>query len=565
MAIIAAMTDMAQHDVSHEAAHHDRGRFFGSAKVVTGLTLFSRLLGMLRDMAILAMGATRLTDVFWTAFTIPNLSRRLFGEGALTAAFVPVFTETDRKDGVGESRKVLANVAGWLMLILMVLCVVGELAAGAWTISHRHDPEMRLLGQLIMIVLPFMVTICLLALGAGALNCKGHFVYPSFAPAMLNMFLIAAAGMLYAAGWQADWRGLFLLAGTTTLAGIIQLMGLMGLLRQFGLLVWPTLRPVLTATKRVAALTLPMMIPLGVLQFSALFERVYALAMSGGGEWHIGPWIIAKPLSEGVVTRLYAANRLFQFPLGILAISLATVVFPLLSRHAADNDLPELRKTTNLALRLSLFMGIPSGIALIILARPAVGLIFERGQFTSQAADRTAWILQMYCLGLWAWFCNHILLRAFFALKATREPLQVACVLVGVNILLVVGVIFTPLAEAGIGLVASITAALNTITLALLLRRRVGGGFGSRQIAASLGRTLVASAVMAGAMLAWRFLMTDRLPLGTGGLLINVLGAVGIGSIAFVLASGIMASEELPILLRSFRRRRRGVRTEDES
>ncbi len=560
------MTDApAANSAPDDAARRERGHFFGSAKVVTVLTLFSRLLGMVRDMAILAMGATRLTDVFWTAFTIPNLSRRLFGEGALTAAFVPVFTETDRQAGLSEARKTLANVAGWLMLVLVGLCVVGELAAGAWTIGHRHDPEMRLLGQLIMIVLPFMVTVCLLALGSAALNCKGHFIYPAFAPAMLNMFLITAAAQLYLWGWQANWRGLFLLAGTTVLAGVVQLLGLVGLLRQYGLLAWPTIRPVLAATKRIAILTLPMMIPLGVLQFSALFERFYALAMSGQGHWHIGSWVIVKPLSEGVVTRLYAANRLFQFPLGILAISLATVVFPLLSRHAADNDMPELRKTTNLALRLSLFLGIPSGIALIILARPAVGVIFERGEFTAANADRTAWILQMYCLGLWAWFANHILLRTFFALKATREPLRVACVLVAINVLLVMGVVFTPLAEAGIGLVASITAALNTLALTVLLRRRVGGELGLGRIIASLSRTAAAAALMAGAMLAWASLIAGHLPAGGLGQLIHVLGGMGIGVVVFLMAASIMKSEELPVLFRSFRRSKREPAIEDES
>ncbi len=559
------MNETPEHNSAADAVRRERGHFFGSAKVVTGLTLFSRLLGMVRDMAILAMGATRLTDVFWTAFTIPNLSRRLFGEGALTAAFVPVFTETDRRAGLSEARKTFANVAGWLMLILVGLCVLGELAAGAWAMGQRYNPEMLLLGQLIMIVLPFMVTVCLLALGSAALNCKGHFIYPAFAPAMLNMFLIAAAAVLYSAGWAEDWRGLFLLAGTTALAGVVQLMGLIGLLRRYGLLAWPTIRPVLAATRRVAVLTLPMMIPLGVLQFSALFERFYALAMSGEGHWHVGPWLIDTPLSAGVVTRLYAANRLFQFPLGILAISLATVVFPLLSRHAADNDMPELRKTTNLALRLSLFLGIPSGMALIMLARPAVGLIFERGEFTAATADRTAWILQMYCLGLWAWFANHILLRTFFALKATREPLAIACTLVVVNVLLVMGVVFTPLAEAGIGLVASITAALNTVALAAMLHRRVGGELGMRRIIASLARTAGASAVMAGAMLAWATLIASRLPAGTWGQIVHVFGGMAVGVVVFLAAASIMKSEELPVLFRSFRRSRREDVTEDES
>ena len=154
----------------------------------------SRILGLVRDRAIVAFGANRHMDVFWTAFRVPNLFRRLFGEGAMSAAFVPVFTEVGRAEGWDKARLVLANVTGWLALMLAGLLLVGELALAGWLVGSAAFGwggwDSALLVQLVMILLPFMFTICLLALGSAALNCKGDFVYPAFAPIMLNIALL---------------------------------------------------------------------------------------------------------------------------------------------------------------------------------------------------------------------------------------------------------------------------------------------------------------------------------------------------------------------------------------
>jgi putative peptidoglycan lipid II flippase len=486
-------------------AHQERESFFGAAKLMAALTLLSRILGLVRDMSILRLGANRLTDSFWTAFSIPNLFRRLFGEGALSAAFVPVMTEVAETKGWQRARKVFANALGLLALLLAGVLVLVETGAGlwlAWLWARGGSWDRLLLLQLILLVMPFMVTICLLALASATLQCKGRFGYPAFAPILLNLCMIAAAWAIARWGPQASWQGVFVLAVSVSLAGIVQLIGAYWLLARVQLAVLPKLRPLLPEVRRIARLTLPMLVPLGVLQLSAFFDQFYAwwmTATEGNPNLHLLGWTLKRPLETGVVSCLYGANRLYQLPMGILAISLATAVFPLLSRYASRGDTAGLRDATNRALRLSLFLGIPSGVALILLADPIIELLFGHGRFDAHDVGRTASILRMYSLGLWAYFCNHILLRAFFAQKDSRTPLRISCMLAAVNVVLVATLVFTPLKASAIGLATALTASANAVLLTAVLRKR-WKAIGARQLAASLTRTLLAAAAMGAAI-----------------------------------------------------------------
>ena len=548
--------------VEHASAHHEREHFFGAAKVVAGLTILSRLLGLARDIAIWAFGATRMMDVFWTAFTVPNLLRRLFGEGALSAAFVPIFTEVAKTEGWGKARLVLANVTAWLALVLAGLLVLGELILGVWVLVAPGGADQQLLLHLLQIVLPFMVTICLLALGSAALNCKGHFAYPAFAPIILNLALISAAAVVHVGGLGDGWQGLFLLSGSVIVAGVVQVAGVWWLLSRAKLTAVLQLRPVMAETRRIAGLMLPMMIPLGLLQFSAFFDRFYALIMTATDSaptLNLFGWHVDRPLQEGVVTCLYAANRLYQFPLGVLAISLATAVFPLFSRYAAANDMVSLRGATNRALRLSLFMGIPAGAALWALAGPVAEVICQHGKFGADNAGRVAAILQMYCLGMWAYFCNHILLRAFFAMKDTRTPLRISCGLAVLNIALVVVLVSTLRVGAAVGLATAITASINAVILVVVLRRRFGQ-LGLVEVGASLVRTIIA-AVATAAGAAWTFRVGAKWMGGLSenggpawlGPAVALLTAVAAGMAVFLIAVRMMGMPELGELLRKGR------------
>jgi len=539
-----------------DQAAKEREHFFGAAKTVAAVTMLSRVLGLARDVAIVAFGATRATDTFWTAFRVPNVFRRLFGEGALSAAFVPIFTETAETKGWDRARTVLANCFALLSLLLAALVVLIELILAGLLIFAPGQWDRTLLIQLVMIVLPFMITICLLALGSAALNCRGHFAYPAFAPIILNVFLIAGAWLAYRAFGGGQWQGLFTLSISVVLAGVGQLVGVIWLLRRAGLAAVPKVKPVAAEVKRIAALTVPMMIPLGIVQISSLFEGFYAWFMSAttaGDSFTVFGLTVSKPLQAGVVTCLYAAERLYNFPLGIMAISLATAVFPLFSRYAARQDVAGLCQATNRALRLSLFLGIPSGVALMLLARPAAVLIYRHGGFRAADAARTALILRMYCLGMWAYFCRHILLRAFFAQKDIATPLKISCVMAALNVLLVASLVFTPLRGAAIGLATAATASTNALLLAWVLHRRLGR-LGLQNIMFSLVRVAVATAGMALAIAASRHLVAPLADSAKLAAAWTVAAGVLAGGIAFAGVAKVLRCAELGELWGSVRR-----------
>jgi len=526
-----------------ENAHREREGFFRAAKVIASLTLTSRVFGMVRDMAIASLGASRATGAFVLAQKIPNLFRRLFGEGALAAAFVPVFTETSETDGLDRAMRLFANALGLVSVCLVVLTVLVELGLLAWGYFWPGGWDRQLLVGLLSIMLPFVVTVCLLALGSAALNCRGRFAYPAFAPILLNIFIIAAAWFVGPALARDDVVGqLYIIAPSITLAGVVQLVGVLWLLRSAKFPIRPRLRPVEPGIKPMVRLMGPMILGLGLLQICELLNDVIAWVFSAtapGSTISLLGWQLARPLDEGVLMRVYAAQRMYQFPMGVLAISLGVAVFPLLSRYAARGDLGNLRDSLNRALRLAMMEGLAAGVGLFVLAGPIVRLIFVRGNFTSADAAQSAFVLQMYLLGMWAYCTSQIFLRAFYSLKDTVTPLKVAVVLAIVNLLAVLGFIWVPqLGSGAFGLAMAMTGSLNAIILALLLRKRLGP-FGGRKLAVSVGRTIVACGAMVGVI----YLLRRQLGDAADGIV--VAACVPAGAVAFVISAWILRAPEL--------------------
>ncbi len=488
--------------IMDDRAHREREHFFGAAKVIMALTLGSRILGMIRDIAIASLGATRATSAFVVAFQIPNLFRRLFGEGALSAAFVPVFTETSEQEGPGGARRVLANALGLLAALLAGLMLLGYAVLLVWHVAAPGAWDRRLLLGLTAVMLPFMVTICLLALGSAALNCRGHFAFPAFAPILLNLFIIAAA-------WGAAplWSGrvtgqLYVIAGSVAVAGGVQLAAVLWLLRRAGLTAAFRPRPVQPEIRTMLRLMGPMILGLGFLQIAELLQTVLAWLFAATPEspaLHVGAWRVAKPLDEGALMRIYAARRLYQMPLGLLAMSLGVAVFPLLSRYAARGERGSLRDALCRALRLTTVEGVGAGVGLLVLARPIMRAIFAWRRFTVADADAAAFILQMYAVGMWSYCTLTILLRAFYALKDTVTPLIVSCGMMLANLALVLALLWR--LEAGsFGLATALSATGNAAILTWLLRRRLDG-LDLRPLAASFARSAVAAGAMAGVLL----------------------------------------------------------------
>ena len=479
--------------------HREREHFFNAAKVVAGLTLISRVFGLFRDMGVTSLGANRSTDAYGLAFQIPNLFRRLFGEGALSSAFVPVFTETAEKNGFEKASRLLANAMALLAVFLLVIMLVVEI--GFLIAALLPGPaDRKLLMTLATIMFPYMVTVCLLALGSAAMNCRGHFAFPAAAPIIFNIVGIIAAWWITPLLKNNLQGQLVIVAVSVITAGVIQLIAILWLLHKSGFSIRLRLTPVEPGIKPILKLLTPMLLGLGFLQISELLQTIISwnlTATAAAPDINMFGWVLHRPLTPGVITRVNAARALYQFPMGVLAISLGIAVFPLLTRYAARNDIVNLRDSINRALRLSLMEGIATGVGLYILAEPIIKLIYARRNFSPADAAQAAFILQMYVLGMWSYCSYQILVRSFYSLKDTMTPLKVFCALAGVNLIMLVTMVWIPGLGAGaFGLSTTITFMINSGVLVYLLRKRLGL-FGGRKLFASVVRSIIASAVMA--------------------------------------------------------------------
>jgi putative peptidoglycan lipid II flippase len=561
-------------DTKAHSEHKEREHFFSAAKLVAAITLISRVFGFIRDMGITSLGASRYNDAFGLAFKIPNLFRRLFGEGALASAFVPVFTDIHEKEGPERARLLLANAFALLSIFLAVLLVVGEVGFFIyWWLSGAADS--RLLMLLAMVMLPYMFTVCLLALCSAALNARGHFWYPATAPIIFNFFGIVAAWWLAPMlrqvlpgryvittvlipspippfmiplanmpGWFTPVNEhlagqLVIVAISVVAAGVVQLAAVIWLLKKGGLYLRPRLQPREPGIKTVITNLTPMLLGLGFLQFSEFFQDAMAWMLTATSETSTF-FGLHCPLTPGVIVRLGAARAFYQFPMGVLAISLGVAVFPLMARYASRGDIPNLRDSINRAVRLSIMEGLATGVGLFILADPIMK-IYARRKFTVDDAHQAAFVLQMYVLGMWAYCSYQILARAFYACKDTRTPLKVSCSLAVVNIVLLLSMIWIPgFGPGAFGLSTSITFSLNTLILIHILRKRLGL-LGGRRIAVSIARTLIACAAMAAAVYPLRWYMEAR---GMHNLLV-LAACVPAGAVVFVLVAWLLKAPEL--------------------
>jgi len=474
---------------------------------ITGLgTLASRVLGMVRDVsmaAVFGLAGSGIMDAFVIAYRIPNLFRRLFGEGALTASYLPVLAAELEESPRGAWR--LATVVlTWLSIVLAGLILVGEglFAAGWWFLGDV--PGLRLLLGLSAVMLPFVLLVCVAAQLAATLHALSHFTMPAFAPVVLNVFWLA--GIWLVAPWfQSNREGhAFIIAGAILFAGVLQVGGLWAMLRRLGFRYeydWQASRP---GIKRIGASLAPMIFGLAVTQINSFVDSLIAwgLAARPGSPAHI-PWLpgaIEYPMRQGAAAAIYYGERLYQFPLGVLGMAVAAAIFPLLSRHAARGDRQMLGRDLTLGMRLITCLGFPAGVGLIMLAEPLARLLFEHGQFTPDDTLRTARMIRCYGAGVWAFCALPVVVRGFYALGVTGTPVTVAAWIVGLNLMLNLTLIW-PLAEAGLAVASSVAATVQVLLLLAIFSRRQSH-VDWRALGANVGRTLAASGLMAAAGLA---------------------------------------------------------------
>ncbi|HOA75238.1 MAG TPA: murein biosynthesis integral membrane protein MurJ, partial [Phycisphaerae bacterium] len=455
-------------------------KVFRSARLISVLTLVSRVLGLGRDMACsYAFGVGAIMSAWTIAFQIPNLFRRLFGEGALTAASVPVFTERYTREGVEGLDDLAGRVVGLLAVLLGGISVVADLVMLLIVWCCPLDETAGLILRLTIITLPFSALICVTALLGSLQNVMGRFAPAAAAPIVLNVFMIAGA----LGGSRLEPRaGIVVLAVAVVLAGIAQVVWLAWGLRRAGLRLRLRIDWHNPYVRRIAITMLPMTAGLGAVQLNALLDPLLAL-------WFVddsGPAILSY------------AQRLYQFPLGVFAIALATAIFPALSRHAAEGDLDGLGRSLSRGICVASFEALPCALGMIVVRYPLIELLFNRGEFAraEDAVGRVAFALLMYALGIWAFGINQLIVRAFYATGDVRTPLKASIANVVVNFGLNLVLVQTPLREAGLALSSAITGTLQVSWLLWRFDRKLRV-IEWRLIAGRVLRIVVAAAIMA--------------------------------------------------------------------
>ncbi len=494
---------------THAHAAHEHHGLARAVRAVFSVTLLSRVGGLIRDVIVARIfGDTVVNSAFQTAFAIPNMFRRLFGEGALSAAFIPEYAAAEETDRAAADRLASLTI-WWLGLATGVLTVLIEIVLLALLVLLPADPERELSFKLIMVMLPFMPLICIVAILAGMLQVHGRFAASSTGPLVLNTFMVVVGAAAIWNGRVLDVTVAYIFGVATTLSGLTQAIWFARLLRPHVRWTGHT-----AAARPQAAVMLkrfgPVLLGLGTLQFNAFLDQLLAM-------WSIwvGPTMLgfAYPLDGKSAGILVAAQRLYQFPLGVFGIAVATAVFPMLARDASDPA--RFGATLRRGLRLSLLLGLPASIGLMLVREDLTHVLYAgraaaptaninqaaTSGFSAEGLARAAAALMGYAPAVWAYSLNHVLTRAFYARGDTMTPMRVSMALVVVNVGCNLALIW-PLREAGLAWSSCITATLQFLVLAMLLKRVPGGNIATAETFAGAVWIVLAAAVMTGACLA---------------------------------------------------------------
>ena len=536
----------------------EKKSFLKSAKTVSLCTLLSRILGLARDIICASFFGTSLAwDAFVIAFKIPNLFRRLFGEGALSAAFIPVFTEYLETKGKKDAWELVSITGTLLFIILGGLVVLAEISFSVIPSVFSLNQKWELVLSLLMVTFPYVLFICMVAFAMAVLNSLKHFLMPALAPVALNICWIMGVLLLTPVFGNTLDKKIFGVAIAILFGGMIQLAMQLTVLRREGITFKPSLNFSHPGLKRILALMLPIIFGLAAVQINVLMDSFIAIAFArppvGSESFLIAGISIPYPLETGAASVLYYGDRLIQFPLGVFGIAMATAVFPFFSTYAARKDWTNFTDTFNQAIRIVLFIGIPASVGLILLRRPLVELFYERNAFTAESTYRTATVILFYSLGIWAYSASHVIVRAFYSMQDTRTPVKVGAAMVGLNLILNLTLIWF-LREGGLALATAISATVQIIILFAILQRKLNIT-GYKHIFTSILKTLIATLFMC--ITCW--ITLKMIPTGDGKLMIKfirLLIPLAAAFTAFFTVSFLLKSEELRYLYTSLRRKR---------
>ncbi|MDD7909557.1 MULTISPECIES: murein biosynthesis integral membrane protein MurJ [Pseudovibrio] len=460
---------------------------FRNFATVGGATLLSRLLGFLRDVMLAAfVGAGPVADAFVVAFRLPNLFRRLFAEGAFNSAFVPLFARSLEEKGEEGARQFAGEIAAALFWTLVVVTALAEIAMPLLVYvlapGYFSDPAKYDLTVLMArVAFPYLLFMSLLAFISGILNTFQRFAAAAMAPVMLNVVMGLVLAGIGLAGLEPDaTTGVILVAGVAV-AGVVQLAFVAVDLKRLGFKI-PLFRPRWTpGVKRLLALGLPGVLAGGITQINITVGTIIA------------------SMQESANSFLYYADRVYQLPLGVVGIAIGVVLLPSLTRSLRSGQDEEVLRIQNRSMEFALALTLPAAVALVLIPREVISVLFERGAFGPEAVDQTAWALMAFAVGLPAFVLNKVLSPGYFSREDTKTPMYFAGVAMVINVGLALA-LFPFMAHVGIAVATSVAGWVNTALLGLLLYKR--GHF--KLDAAAVRRVpllLLASVLMGGVVL----------------------------------------------------------------
>lgn len=427
-----------------------------STSLVAFMTMISRIFGFTRDMVTAAFfGAGLSFDAFSVAFRIPNFMRRLFAEGSFSQAFVPVLAEYQKNKTKEETAQFINAMAGTLGMSLLIVTVIGMLAA-PWIVrvfapGFEVDGErFSLAVTMLRITFPYLLLISLTAFSGAILNTYSRFWVAAITPILLSISMISAAIWLsphFTVPIMALAWGVFI-------AGVAQLIFQWPFLKGLGMFPRPTINFHNRGVLRVLALMVPALFGVSIGQINLLVDSLFA-----------------SLLVVGSISWLYYSDRLMEFPLGVFGVAISTVILPHLSRHHATQSNQSFSLTLDWAMRAVLLVGIPAGVTLAMLSGPMLSTLFQHGIFDAHAVIMAQKSLTMFAIGIAPFMLVKILAAGFYAKQDMRTPVRIAVVAMIVNIVFNL-ILIWPLAHAGIALATSLAAIINASTLFYFLYQR---------------------------------------------------------------------------------------------
>ena len=456
--------------------------FVSAAKLISLLTLASRILGLVRDSLLNRYFGPDIMHYFLIPFQVPNLSRRLFGEGALTAALIPVYTEELQNDPI-KAKLLARSVISLLVIFLSAVTIVGlaVLAAFSFFGKDYYTSETMLMFKLTAIMLPYMIMICSVALVGGLLQVHRHFLAPAAAPIFLNTTIITGVVLFcnkvesVSKTYEPSWNQIYAVAWSVLAAGLIQFAIQIPALKKHKISLMPRMVFNEEPVKKVLRIMTPMLIGLAALQVNTVMDNLIAFGLSAtpktGESFNLLGYTINYPVMQGSVDYLYCAQRCYQFPLGVFGIALATAIFPFLSSCVVNDDMKGFGRQLNHGIRLTLFIAIPATIGMAIVSTPMVKAIFEGGKFTQEDTVQTASTLVYYSIGITAYCLLQLVVRAYYSFKDSITPMKIAVRMIVLNFILNI-ILIWPLSTGGLGLSTAVSAMIQVIILFTILIKR---------------------------------------------------------------------------------------------